>query len=146
MHFICSFENDVMRCFLLFFVLAGTFCQLTVAQSSGTISGRILDFEDNGEPLLFANISLKNTAISEQTNFHGNFEIEGVLPGDYVIAISYLGYETKELPIQVKANQITSIHEALKALSLNSPALTVSEPGITAEKTPLVEAKGTSSF
>ncbi len=49
--------------------------------------------------MLFAHVQIKNTPISVQTNFHGNFEITGIDPGNYTLLVSYLGYETIEIPI-----------------------------------------------
>lgn len=104
--------------FLSTLVLAG--------QNQGSISGKILDLEVNGEPLPFANVDLKNTQFKTHTNLHGNFELVNVYPGTYTLVVSFLGYKTVELPIEIKAGQTIKIYKGLKAKMLNaSDALTM---------------------
>ncbi|MGB5227927.1 MAG: carboxypeptidase-like regulatory domain-containing protein, partial [Eudoraea sp.] len=71
---------------------------LMFSQQQGSVVGTILDKAMNNEPLLFANINIKNTPTTVQTNFHGNFEIDNINPGEYTLVVSYLGYETIEVP------------------------------------------------
>ncbi|BFP40893.1 hypothetical protein FGF1_17380 [Flavobacteriaceae bacterium GF1] len=97
------------------------------AQQTGRISGKITDMEMDGEPLLFANVNLKNTLFSDQTNFHGNFEFTDVAPGTYIMVVSFLGYETMEFPLVVKAGNTTSVNQSLAALSEDSSRLQLSD-------------------
>lgn len=110
---------------ILFFALV--LSQLVICQTTGSIHGRITDVNADGEPLLFANISLKDTPIVEQTNFHGNFEINGIQPGSYILQVSYLGYEPKEIGIQVKADQVVIVEEALHTLTMHTENLSLTE-------------------
>lgn len=104
----------------LLFFLTLALGQLAMSQSTGSIYGRITDFDEEGEPLLFATIGLKDTPIVEQTNFHGNFEINGVQPGSYILQVNYLGYEPKEIDIEVKADEIVIVEEALRTLTMHT--------------------------
>ncbi len=97
--------------------------QLAIGQVTGSIYGRITDLNADGEPLLFAHVSLKDTQISEQTNFHGNFEINGVQAGSYVLEITYLGYEPKMINIEVNPDKTVIIEESLQTLSLETENL-----------------------
>lgn len=110
---------------VFFFVLFVS--QLALSQEAGSIYGRITDLNTEGEPLLFATVGLKDTPIVEQTNFHGNFEINGVQPGSYILQMSYLGYEPKEIGIQVKAGQMVIVEEALHMLTMNTENLSLTE-------------------
>lgn len=105
---------------VLFLLLVLMNVAFMAAQRSGTVSGSINDREMQEEPLLFANVALKNTLWSTQTNFHGNFEFTGVTPGEYTLVVAYLGYETLEVPLMVKAGETTSIQETLSALTIDS--------------------------
>ncbi|MRI00911.1 hypothetical protein GH721_10270 [Kriegella sp. EG-1] len=96
---------------VVFLVSSSVFAQ------EGAIRGTILDQEMNNEPFLFANISLKGDNLSKQTNLFGNFEINNVKPGDYIVQISFAGYNTKEVPVQVTADNITEIQETLSAIT-----------------------------
>lgn len=110
-----------------FIAIALVFSTFVVAQNSGNIKGKVSDNEMNGEPLLFANISLKNTTFKTESNFHGNFEINDVAPGKYTMKIAYLGYRTIEFPVIVEADKITFLEKGLNAITLNNPTLIVTE-------------------
>ena len=97
----------------------------SVAQATGEVGGKILDGELYNEPLLMAHVSIKNTDWSTQTNFNGNFEITGVNPGSYILEIQFLGYESVELPIEVKADQKIEIQQSIKAKAL--PLILITE-------------------
>tara|TARA_R110000868_G_scaffold82956_7_gene234033 strand:+ start:12370 stop:12732 length:363 start_codon:yes stop_codon:yes gene_type:complete len=84
------------------------------SQNQGTITGTVSDIELDNEPLLFANVQLKNTSKIAQTNFHGNFEFTNVASGDYILVFSFLGYDTIEVPVVVKNNEITRANGELK--------------------------------
>ena len=109
--------------------------QLAIGQVTGSIYGRITDLNADGEPLLFAHVSLKDTQISEQTNFHGNFEINGVQAGSYVLEITYLGYEPKAINIEVNPDNTVLIEESLQTLSLQTENLQLTAASSTGNNT-----------
>ncbi|MEK6152655.1 carboxypeptidase-like regulatory domain-containing protein [Flavobacteriaceae bacterium 3-367] len=117
-----------------------TFCALFLttflcAQQQGSITGRVLDKEMNNEPLLFANITVKNTTKRTQTNFHGNFEFSDMDTGTYVLLISYPGYAPLEVPVTVKENEVTEIHKGLGALSISMEGIGLSTDAETGGQT-----------
>lgn len=95
------------------------FTTLLFSQHEGSVAGTILDKEMNNEPLLFANVQLKNTSKSIQTNFHGNFEIHDIKRGDYTLVVSYLGYETLEIPISIEEDKTTRVIDELVAKKIS---------------------------
>ncbi len=97
------------------FLFATTF----FLQAQGTIKGNVVDTALNNEPILFANVQLKGTNISQQTNFHGNFEFSEITPGKYIVMISYTGYETKEIAVVVKDNTINKVEAGLAPITIN---------------------------
>lgn len=105
-----------MKHILVLFVLLCVF--FGTAQEAGSLKGKILDGEMYNEPMLMANISLKNTQFATMTNFNGNFEIDNLAPGDYTMLVSFLGYKTKELPITITPDQEIFIQETLHAKSI----------------------------
>ncbi|WP_299530334.1 carboxypeptidase-like regulatory domain-containing protein [Ulvibacterium sp.] len=107
-------------------IVTSLFSTVILAQQTSSISGKILDNELNGEPMLFADVMLKNTKWKTQTNFHGNFEIEGVDPGNYVVVISFLGYNTLEIPIEIKPNKVLRIEKGLDSKTIDSELIMVS--------------------
>ncbi|MBT8181899.1 MAG: carboxypeptidase-like regulatory domain-containing protein [Eudoraea sp.] len=95
------------------------FTGLLFSQQQGSVVGTILDKEMNNEPLLFANVQLKNTSKSIQTNFHGNFEIHDIKAGDYTLVVSYLGYETLEIPISIEEKKTTQVLSELESKKIS---------------------------
>jgi hypothetical protein len=94
------------------------FTTIIFAQKTGTVVGNVLDNELFNQPLLFANVELKETPYRAHTNLHGNFEIAGVAPGTYTLAIRYPGYETLEMPVLIREAEITKIQQNLSALKI----------------------------
>lgn len=103
------------------------FSAILLAQETSSISGKILDNELNGEPMLFADVMLKNTKWKTQTNFHGNFDIDGVDPGNYVLVVSFLGYDTLEIPIEAKPNGVLQIQKGLNSKTIDPEVVMVSD-------------------
>jgi len=95
------------------------FTVILFSQEQGAVIGTILDKEMNNEPMLFAHVQIKNTPISIQTNFHGNFEIQDINPGNYTLVVSYLGYETLEIPISIEENKITQVINELESKKIS---------------------------
>ena len=62
-----------------------------LAQQSITISGTVHDAE-TGETLPYANVVLETTGRGEAANVDGYFVLVGVVPGQHVLRVSYLGY------------------------------------------------------
>ena len=81
---------------------------------NGTVTGTILDKEFNNEPLPFANIVIKGTKQGTSTDENGKYSIS-LKPGNYTLVIGYLGYETKEIPFTIKANEKKVINHTLEA-------------------------------
>ncbi len=101
---------------ILFFCL---FCLAVTGQETGSIVGQLTDKELNDEPLAFANVLIKGTSKGTTSDFDGLFEIDGVEPGTYTLVISFLGYETLEIPnVVVEADKVTQINAGLGAASV----------------------------
>ncbi len=68
--------------------------------SSGRINGYLRDAE-TGEPLLHANVSLRQTGIGAASNNSGYYIITNIPPGQYILQILMMGYERTEKAISV---------------------------------------------
>ncbi len=85
---------------------------LGFAQSKGTIKGVITDKEANNIPLAFANASIKGTTTGVTTNDRGEYALS-LSPGDYTVVFSFVGYESIEKPIKIKAGESIELNVAL---------------------------------
>jgi len=72
-----------------------TFSGLGFAQNTGLIVGKVTDKELNNEPLMFASISVKGTAITADSDMTGLFLLENLAEGDYTLVCNFVGYESK---------------------------------------------------
>jgi hypothetical protein len=96
------------------YLLLSLFFSVAMFAQNGTVTGTILDKEFNNEPLPFANIVIKGTKQGTSTDENGKYSIS-LKPGNYTIVIGYLGYETKEIPFTLKANEKKVINHTLEA-------------------------------
>jgi hypothetical protein len=97
------------------FKLIVTFLFITVigfAQNKGTITGTLTDKDLNNEPLPFANVVIKGTTIGVTTDETGKY-IVSLEAGSYTIQFSFLGYETIEEKVEVKAGETVTLNKAL---------------------------------
>ena len=76
-------------------------------QLNRKITGTVKD--NNGEPVIGANVSVKGTTNGTITDVDGNFSLENISDND-IIVISYIGYTSQE----IKAGKQTSLKIILK--------------------------------
>ena len=98
---------------LRFLLLSLLFSAFAIAQNA-TVSGVILDKEMDNEPLPFANVMIKGTKIGTTTDENGKYSLT-LKPGSYTLIIGFLGYDTKEIPFTVKANEKKKIDYTLES-------------------------------
>lgn len=93
------------------FTLAITFLSLAInAQDTGSIVGQLTDKEANNEPLPFANVIIKGTSTGTTSDFDGLYAIENLVAGDYIIEVSFIGYQTIEVPATVVVDKVTIVN------------------------------------
>lgn len=111
--------------FLVFFFI---FSSNAIAQQ-GTIRGFVYE-KDNGEPVLFTSVYLKNTTYGAATDINGYFIITRIPDGNYTLIITYLGYDTLSESITIKNGSNIS-----KKYYLNKASYALQGVSITAEYT-----------
>jgi outer membrane receptor protein involved in Fe transport len=99
-----------MKLKFLFFTLL--ICAIGFSQNKGTISGVLLDKDSNNQSLPFANVLIKGTKTGTNTDIDGKYTI-AVVPGNYTIQFSFLGYESVEVPVTVAANETVTLNNSL---------------------------------
>ena len=125
-------------------LLAGLLCSVATWAQQITVNGVVQDTQ--GEPIIGANILIKGTASGTITDLDGNFQLTA--DADAILVISFIGYQTVELPAQpvmnitlrddskqldevvvigygsVKKNDLSGSVVAIKAEELNKGAVT----------------------
>ncbi|MFI2743164.1 TonB-dependent receptor domain-containing protein [Zhouia sp. PK063] len=114
----------------LFFLLIFS-CKITIAQTNNlaTISGKII--ADDGEVLSGVNILLKGTAKGTMTGVDGSFQLANIAPANYILQISYLGFQTQEKNIHLEASQNVQLKIILKEKAVEFEAVNVAAKSIT---------------
>ena len=87
-----------------------TLINIGLSQSS-IITGTIKDSKTK-KPLVGANVFLLGTSLGTITNDNGTYQISNVDPGKYFLKATYIGYESKDIEINVPINKkITKLIE-----------------------------------
>ena len=81
--------------------------QISFAQSTGAIKGSVVNSEANA--LSNVNIEVKGLQIGDETNNRGEFSLKNIPEGNYTIQVSYVGYETQNLKVNVQPGTTTKI-------------------------------------
>lgn len=110
---------------LLLFLLGG----FSVMAQTGKIQGTVVT--SDGAPAEFINVVIKGTTKGAITNSNGEYKIGNVEAGQYSLEVSFVGLETKDVPVKVVANQTTTV----PSIILNEDAKQLSEVVISEYKT-----------
>lgn len=97
-----------MRSFAMIFILLSW----VWTQNTGTIQGMVIS-ADKREPLQEAVALIQETYEGAATNIEGEFVIDKVIPGQYTLGISFIGYESMEIPVQVFKDKTTLVNVEL---------------------------------
>jgi hypothetical protein len=95
---------------------------------TGTIRGFVYE-KESGEPVIFTNVYLLKTTYGSATDVNGYFVISNIPPGDYTLMVTYLGYDSLQMPVSVYANELMS-----KQLYLTKAAYLIEGVDISAQR------------
>ena len=86
-------------------------CCVTASAQSFTAKGVVVD--SNGEPVIGAGVALKgNETVGTVTDLDGNFALS-VPDGNAVLVVSFIGMETKEVPVSKSAMKVILSDDSL---------------------------------
>ncbi|WP_131539934.1 TonB-dependent receptor [Pedobacter nototheniae] len=98
--------NSFKRAALTVFAL--TISVLSYAQT-GKISGKITD-NKTGETLIGVTVKISGTTKGASTDVEGRYIIPSLIPGKYIVEVSYVGYASKSISdVEVKVNNATTL-------------------------------------
>lgn len=95
---------------------------------TGAIKGFVLD-KENGEPCMFANVSIVGTNYGAATDMNGYFTIPKMPDGDYTVKITYVSYDSIVEPFTISNGKIYS-----KTFYMNKAAFVLDEAVVSAER------------
>jgi TonB-dependent receptor len=91
------------------------FICFTVFTQVGTLQGTVID-ETTKETLPGAKVLVENSTKVTLTDFDGKFTFNNLTVGTHKISISYSTYTTKQVEIQIQANQISNVTISLSSI------------------------------
>ena len=75
------------------------------SQTTGGVKGFIYD-KETGEPIPFSNVFFKGTTIGGSTDLNGFFNINRVPPGDYLLMVTNMDYDTIRERMTIKSGEV----------------------------------------
>lgn len=112
-----------------------------------TVSGRVID-NDTKEPVELAAVQLLSLPDSTQaagvtTSKQGQFTLPKVKAGKYILKISFIGYLTKKIPLQLSASTPA---KNMGTLTLKADAVMLDEAVVVAEAPPVTIKADTTEY
>lgn len=109
--FRCRNKNVLLIVLVLW--LLKNYGDITQAQQThGYLSGSIRD-ETTGEPIPLVNVFLLGTYYGAATDREGNFIIQNLSPGDYVVVVRHVAYHQTSRIVTVDVGMTTTIQVSL---------------------------------
>jgi TonB-dependent receptor len=84
----------------------------TTAFAQGTLRGVVTDSLTK-EALPGANVFLVGTALGSATDLEGAYRIDRIPAGEYTLRVSYIGYQTKSIRVNIENNIATVVNAAV---------------------------------
>lgn len=123
-----TMKRNASRLLTLLLLFSGLLFTFGAFAQNATIRGFVYESE-TGEPVIFTNVYLLKTSIGAATDVNGYFAITKIPPGSYTLIISYMGFDTLQMPVTLKANELVS-----KKLYLKKSAFQLEEVSVSAAR------------
>lgn len=94
------------------------------AQGTGGIRGTVTDAATD-EPLIGANIVIKNSGLGAATDADGNFIIRHIPEGNQQLVVSYIGYKSSTLNVSITTGRILEQNVSLEAQGITGDTIIV---------------------
>ncbi|MCU0649355.1 MAG: SusC/RagA family TonB-linked outer membrane protein, partial [Gemmatimonadaceae bacterium] len=98
------------------------------AQSTGRISGRVID-EGSSGPIASATVQVVGTQLGASTRADGGFTITGVPSGAQRVRVTRLGFAPKEVAVTVATNETATIQVAMSPVAAQISGVVVTGYG-----------------
>jgi len=109
-----------LSCAILFLFLCSGF---TVFAQQTTITGTVLD--ETNQPLPYASVLVQGTTIGTSTDINGKFVLTGVPVGEHTLKISFLGYQTKSVPVTGERGKTTDLTTKLDPVGIQGKEVVI---------------------
>ena len=96
---------------------------MQLAAQTGSVFGTVSDQE--GNPIIGANITIDNTLLGTATDSEGNYFLQGLPAGEYSVTASVIGYENMTIMASVIINEAIKVDFKLESRSYQFDQLIV---------------------
>src|SRR5690625_3338991 len=122
-------------------ILFFCFAEIAAAQTGHTFKGRVIENDAYRTPLYGATIYFPDLETGTTTNLSGYFTLENLPEGEHRLRISFVGYQTQELTLQIPSDE-----EPVFALDMDSRLLGELEVLADAEESAQMQQAGLSTI
>ena len=112
-----------MRCFLIILIL------ITQLGAQSTIISGFISDSSSGEALIGANVILQETGKGMATDINGYYIIQDIVPGNYVLMVSYVGFSLRKEKLTISDRQSIKLN-----IALSEEVVELSQVEVTAEQ------------
>ena len=96
--------------------------------AGGRSSGKVAD-KQTGDALPGANLVIKGTSIGTSADLEGRYVISNLPAGSYTLVVTYIGYNTVEIPVQI-INQDVSQNIEMSGVTLSGEEVVVTAQAV----------------
>ena len=114
-----NFKRKILCTALFLFFFSGF---VGFAQQS-TVTGTVLDEQNN--PMPYASVEVQKTTIGATADINGKFAVTGVPVGKQTIVISFLGYQTKLLPVTVETGKTIDLKVKMDPVAIQGKEVVI---------------------
>lgn len=107
------------------FIIFFCFVSIGAVYTQATIRGNIFD-EETGEPIVFGTVRLADQAVGTNTDVNGFFSLGNLPAGAYRLVVTYIGYDSLAVDLNLKDGQIFYQRLALRSNAVNLTTVDVS--------------------
>ncbi|RNC84585.1 MAG: TonB-dependent receptor [Balneola sp.] len=91
---------------------------------TGSVTGKVLEAGTN-EPLIGASVLIKGTLKGDASDVDGDFTIRGIDAGVQTLVVSYLGFKTREIEIEITDGETVEIEIILEWEGVQGEEVTI---------------------
>ena len=120
-------------------------CSFELVAQDGSISGTIIP-KNSDEPLPYVTVQLEKTKYGSVSNAKGHFEIEDIVPGNYTLVVTSVGYSKFSQEVVVTSGEKLNIDVTVEEAVLDLPAVVVESMTLTGGSTGIRNIPGSAYF
>jgi len=104
-------------------MLIFTISNINAENFSGAIKGKV--FSEDNTPLYGAHVAIPSINRGAVTDENGEFAITNLPYGKHRVVISYIGYESQTINVELNNNQVLELNVHLKPTTINTEPVIV---------------------